>query len=230
MILKQNSLGTEALIDNYRHRGLRQKLVNELRRKGIRDEKVLQAISIIPRHFMLDRAFSDWAYKDMAFPIDSDQTISMPYTVALQSQLLALHPRDKVLEVGTGSGYQAAVLYTMGAKVYSIERQQNLFVKTSRLLVRMGMQGIRTLYGDGYEGAPRFAPFDKIVVTAGAHIFPSQLLQQLKVGGIMVIPEGDEKGQTMMRYTKTAEGSCKKENYGPCAFVPMLGGTARQKS
>ncbi len=215
------------LTDTYRHRGLRQKLVNTLRRKGIRDEKVLQAISIIPRHFMLDKAFSDWAYKDMAFPIDAEQTISMPYTVALQSQLLKIQKGDKVLEVGTGSGYQAAVLYTMGAKVYSIERQRKLFVKTSELLIRMSMQGIRTLYGDGYEGAPRFAPFDKIVVTAGASIFPNKLLAQLKIGGIMVIPVDSGQGQEMIRYVKTAEGSCRKENHGSCAFVPMLGGTAR---
>ncbi len=227
MDFKQDSNKNDDLIDNYRHKGLRQKLVNTLRRKGIRDEKVLQVISIIPRHFMLDKAFADWAYKDMAFPIDADQTISMPYTVALQSQLLEIKRSDKVLEVGTGSGYQAAVLYKMGAKVYSIERQRTLFDKTSKLLVRMNMQGIRTLFGDGYEGAPRFAPFDKIVVTAGASIFPDKLLSQLKIGGIMVIPVGGENGQEMIRYIKTAEGSCKKENHGPCAFVPMLGGVSR---
>ncbi len=227
MDFKQDSNKNDDLIDNYRHKGLRQKLVNTLRRKGIRDEKVLQVISIIPRHFMLDKAFADWAYKDMAFPIDADQTISMPYTVALQSQLLEIKRSDKVLEVGTGSGYQAAVLYKIGAKVYSIERQRTLFDKTSKLLVRMNMQGIRTLFGDGYEGAPRFAPFDKIVVTAGASIFPDKLLSQLKIGGIMVIPVGGENGQEMIRYIKTAEGSCKKENHGPCAFVPMLGGVSR---
>lgn len=227
MHYKQNGQKGDNLIDTYRHRGLRQKLTFDLRKKGIHNEKVLLAISQIPRHFMLDKAFSDWAYKDMAFPIDANQTISMPFTVALQTQLLELQPRDKILEVGTGSGYQAAVLYQMGAKVYSIERQQKLFLKTSELLIKMGMQGIRTLYGDGYEGAPRFAPFDKIVVTAGAQIFPHKLLAQLKIGGIMVIPEGDEKKQVMMRYIKTAEGSCKKENHGPCAFVPMLNGTNR---
>ncbi len=224
MHYKQNSTKAKSLIDNYRHKGLRQNLVTTLRRKGIQDEKVLHAISIIPRHFMLDKAFADWAYRDMAFPIDAEQTISMPYTVALQSQLLSIDPEDKVLEVGTGSGYQAAVLFHMGAKVYTIERQRKLFDKTSDLLVDMKMQGIRTLYGDGYEGAPRFAPFDKIVVTAGASVFPDKLLEQLKIGGIMVIPSGNSQKQVMMRYIKLAIGSCKKENHGPCAFVPMLGG------
>lgn len=227
MDFKHDNNKNDDLVDNYRHKGLRQKLVNTLLRKGIHDKKVLQVISLIPRHFMLDKAFADWAYKDMAFPIDADQTISMPYTVALQSQLLEIKRSDKVLEVGTGSGYQAAVLFMMGAKVYSIERQRTLFDKTSKLLVRMNMQGIRTLFGDGYEGAPRFAPFDKIVVTAGASIFPDKLLSQLKIGGIMVIPVGGENGQEMIRYIKTAEGSCKKENHGPCAFVPMLGGVSR---
>lgn len=227
MEYKSNRLSGEVLKDNYRYKGLRQKLANELRSKGIRDEKVLRAIANIPRHFMLDKAFGDWAYKDMAFPIEENQTISMPYTVALQTQLLEVKNTDKILEIGTGSGYQAAVLYTMGAKVYSIERQKTLFDKTSRLLSKMGMHGIRTLYGDGYEGSPRFAPFDKIVVTAGANRFPDKLLAQLKIGGIMVIPEGDNKRQVMMRYIKISESSCKKENHGPCAFVPMLSGTNR---
>jgi len=216
------------LIDNYRHKGLRQQLVNTLRSKGISDEKVLHAISIIPRHFMLDEAFAEWAYKDMAFPIDADQTISMPYTVALQSQLLDVHPGDKIFEVGTGSGYQAAVLHHLGAKVYTIERQKVLFEKTAPLLDRMGLQRIRTLYGDGYKGSPRFAPFDKIIVTAGAAKFPQTLMEQLKIGGIMVIPEGVHGRQTLMRYTKVSQSSIKKENFGPCAFVPMLSGTNAQ--
>lgn len=215
------------LIDNYRHKGLRQQLTNVLRRKGIRDEKVLHVISLIPRHYMLDKAFEDWAYKDMAFPIDAEQTISMPYTVALQSSLLEVEKGDKILEVGTGSGYQAAVLYHLGAKVYTIERQRKLFDKTSLLLEQMGMTGIRTLFGDGYAGAPRFAPFDKIIVTAGAAKFPDELLKQLKVGGIMVIPVERNGQQEMMRYIKTATGAYKKENHGPCAFVPMLGGISR---
>ena len=214
-----------ALVDNYRHRGLRQQLVNTLRSKGIRDKNVLSAISIIPRHYMLDKAFAEWAYKDMAFPIDADQT-SMPYTVARQSELLEVKKGDKVFEVGTGSGYQAAVLHFLGAKVYTVERQRALFEKTSALLDRIGFHQIRTLYGDGYKGSTRFAPFDKVIVTAGAATFPSHLLDQLKIGGIMVIPEGDAQQQVMMRYIKTSKGSCKKENHGPCAFVPMLKGTA----
>jgi protein-L-isoaspartate(D-aspartate) O-methyltransferase len=218
------SYNTYILIDTYRHKGLREKLVNELIRKGISDQNVLLAIGKIPRHFMLDRAFDTWAYKDQAFPIDANQTISQPYTVALQSQLLEIKKLDKVLEVGTGSGYQAAVLSELGAKVYTIERQAKLFDKTAALLLKMGYGAIRTLKGDGYEGADRFAPFDKIIVTAGAAQFPHKLLDQLKIGGIMVIPSGYEGEQQMMRYIKTAEKDFRKENHGPCSFVPMLKG------
>lgn len=210
--------------DHPRHRGSRQRLVDDLRRKGISDERVLQAINTVPRHFMIDAEFADWAYRDMAFPIEADQTISMPYTVALQSQLLSIVEGDKILEIGTGSGYQAAILYTLGAKVYTIERQQKLFYKTSQLLNKMGLEGIRTLLGDGYQGADRFAPFDKIIVTAGSRTFPDLLLSQLKIGGIMVMPLGGNNGQEMMRYFKTADGSCRRENHGPCSFVPMLTG------
>lgn len=189
--------------------------------------KVLKAIGQVKRHYMIDHEFGDWAYKDIAFPIEAQQTISMPYTVALQSQLLEIQPGDKILEVGTGSGYQATILYTMGAKVYSIERQLKLFEKTSKLLMKIGYQSIRTLYGDGYMGAERFAPFDKIIVTAGAHKFPDRLLAQLKIGGIMVIPMEGDNGQEMMRYIKKSESSVLKENHGPCAFVPMLDGINR---
>jgi len=178
---------------------------------------------------MLDKAFGEWAYKDKAFPIDADQTISMPYTVAKQSELLKVRQGDKILEVGTGSGYQAAVLLTMGAKVYTIERQQILFQKTEALLSEMGLGQIRTLYGDGYKGASRFAPFDKILVTAGASTFPHELMRQLKKGGIMVIPEGDSTHQKMIRYTKRAEGSWQREDHGECAFVPMLNGTVARR-
>jgi len=224
MEFRQSSRRMKEFSDQPRHRGMRQRLVQQLRRKGIRDNKVLEAIHTIPRHYMIDEEFVDWAYRDIAFPIESKQTISMPYTVALQSQLLQIEKGDKVLEVGTGSGYQAAVLHVMGAKVYSIERHRLLFEKTSKLLNRMGYFGIRTLFGDGYEGAERFAPFDKIIVTAGSETFPDRLLSQLKIGGIMVIPMGGNSGQEMMRYIKTAEGSCKRENHGPCSFVPMLSG------
>lgn len=207
---------------------MRMRLVKELSRKGITDQRVLKAIGTVKRHYMIDREFGEWAYKDMAFPIEANQTISMPYTVALQSQLLEVKPGDKILEVGTGSGYQATILYTMGAKVYSIERQLQLFERTSKLLMNIGYQSIRTLYGDGYMGAERFAPYDKVIVTAGAHTFPDQLMAQLKIGGIMVIPMEDDNGQQeMMRYIKTTASSCRRENHGPCAFVPMLNGTNR---
>lgn len=214
------------MTDNYRHKGLRQKLVQELSRKGITDQRVLAAIGRIPRHYFLDKAFDTWAYKDMAFPIDADQTISQPYTVAWQTQLLELGRRDKVLEIGTGSGYQAAVLQEMGAKVYSIERQKRLFDKTSVLLERMGYGAIRTLYGDGFAGAPRFAPFDKIIITAAAPYFPQVLFDQLKVGGYMIIPVGAEgTTQQMKRITKLPTGAAHEEIVGSCAFVPMLRGT-----
>lgn len=212
------------LVDNYRHKGLRQKLVLELKSKGITDQNVLNAIGHVPRHFFLDRAFDTWAYKDLAFPIDADQTISQPYTVALQSQLLELKPRDKVLEIGTGSGYQATVLHTIGAKVYSIERQRKLFDKTSKILERMGFGGIRTLFGDGFAGAARFAPFDKIIITAAAPFFPEELFRQLKIGGYMVIPVGEGDVQQMMRITKLSATEKKEELFGDCAFVPMLAG------
>lgn len=196
----------------------------ELRSKGIRDTNVLNAIGQIPRHYFLDKAFDTWAYKDLAFPIDADQTISQPYTVALQTQLLELKPRDKVLEIGTGSGYQATVLHTIGAKVYSIERQRKLFDKTSKVLVNMGFGGIRTLFGDGFIGAPRFAQFDKIIITAAAPFFPEELFRQLKVGGYMVIPVGEGEVQKMMRITKLSDDQKKEELFGDCAFVPMLSG------
>ena len=161
--------------DNYRHKGLRKKLVSELRKKGIIDEKILEAIGSIPRHYFLDPTFDDWAYKDVAFPIEADQTISQPYTVAMQTYLLELKSKERVLEIGTGSGYQACVLSFLGAKVYTIERQEQLFLKTSDFLPEIGYGNIRTLYGDGYKGAPRFAPFDKILITAGAPEIPRDL-------------------------------------------------------
>ena len=212
-------------IDSYRHKGLRQKLVQTLISKGIRNKDLLNAISNIPRHFMLDKAFEEWAYRDMAFPIEAQQTISMPFTVARQTELLRVSRGEKILEIGTGSGYQAAVLYHMGAKIYTIERQKTLFDRTSRLLEVMNLTGIRTLYGDGFKGAPRFAPFDKILITAGAATFPIELMNQLKVGGVMVIPMDEGKGQEMFRYVKQSESTYRKENHGPCAFVPMLSGT-----
>lgn len=213
------------MIDNYRHKGLRQKLVTELMKKGIKDQKVLQAIGVIPRHYFLDKAFDTWAYKDIAFPIDSGQTISQPYTVAFQTQLLDIKRGDKVLEIGTGSGYQATVLQYVGAKVYTIERQKVLFDKTSKFLVKIGFGRIRTLYGDGFAGASRFAPFDKVLITAAAPFFPEELFRQLKVGGQMVIPVGEGDVQRMKRITKTADGTPYEELFGNFSFVPMLAGT-----
>jgi protein-L-isoaspartate(D-aspartate) O-methyltransferase len=212
------------LIDTHRHRGLRQQLVNELKSKGIKNELILSAFMDIPRHYFLEKTFADWAYKDVAFPIDADQTISQPYTVAMQTTLLDIKKGDKVLEIGTGSGFQACVLSHMGAKVYTIERQKKLFDKTEKFLHDIGFGNIRTLYGDGYEGAPRFAPFDKILITAGASEIPEKLIEQLKPGGIMVIPLGQGDLQKMLKITKNEDGSLKKENFGNYRFVPFLKG------
>ena len=212
------------MIDTHRHRGLRQQLVNELKSKGINNEKILNAFMEIPRHYFLEKTFSDWAYKDVAFPIDADQTISQPYTVAMQTTLLDVKKGDKVLEIGTGSGFQACVLSHMGAKVYTIERQKKLFDKTEKFLHDIGFGNIRTLYGDGYEGAPRFAPFDKILITAGASEIPEKLIDQLKPGGIMVIPLGQGDLQKMLKLTKSEDDSLKKENFGNYRFVPFLKG------
>ncbi len=212
------------MIDTHRHKGLRQKLVNELKTKGITDHRILQAFKDIPRHYFLEKTFADWAYKDVAFPIDADQTISQPYTVAMQTTLLDVQKSDKILEIGTGSGFQACVIYHMGAKIYTIERQKKLFDKTETLLHNMGFGNVRTLYGDGFEGAPRFAPFDKIIVTAGAAEIPLKLLDQLKPNGIMVIPYGAGSTQMMLKITKNIDGTLQKEEFGQYRFVPFLKG------
>lgn len=212
------------MIDTHRHRGLRQQLVHELKSKGIKDERILNAFMQIPRHYFLEKTFADWAYKDVAFPIDSDQTISQPYTVAVQTSLLNIQKGDKILEIGTGSGFQACVLSFVGAKVYTIERQKSLYDKTEKFLNQIGFGTIRTLFGDGYEGSPRFAPFDKILVTAGATELPSKLIDQLKPGGIMVIPLGEGNVQKMIKITKKEDGTLHKENFGNFSFVPFLKG------
>ena len=212
------------MTDSHRHKGLRQQLVAELRSKGIKDEKILDAFRDIPRHYFLDKTFADWAYKDVAFPIDADQTISQPYTVAVQTTLLDVKKGDKILEIGTGSGFQACVLYYIGAKVYTIERQKRLFDKTEKFLHEIGYGNVRTLYGDGYEGAPRFAPFDKILLTAAADEIPKKLIAQLKPGGIMVVPLGGGDVQQMLRITKKEDGTLVKENFGDYRFVPFLKG------
>ena len=214
--------------DTYRHKGMRNKLIEILRAKGIKDPAVLSAIQDIPRHFFLDDAFDEWAYKDQAFPIDANQTISQPYTVARQTELLEINEGDKVLEIGTGSGYQACVLAKLGVKVYSIERQEELFLNTSAFLPKIGFGHIRTLFGDGFKGAPRFAPFDKIIITAGASEMPHELLEQLKIGGIMVIPYGAGKVQTMLRIRKKGPKKYIRENHGDYAFVPFVKGIVKK--
>ena len=199
-------------------------LIDALRQEGIRDEKVLAAMAKVPRHLFLEKAFEDWAYKNVAFPIGCDQTISQPLTVAIQTGLLEIKKGDKVLEVGTGSGYQACILSELGAKVYTIERQSALYEKTEKLLEKLGYRSIRTFLGDGYSGLSMFAPFDKILVTAGASTLPDSLISQLAVGGFLVIPIGDENGQTMWRYTLREEGRVESEAFGKFKFVPFLKG------
>lgn len=208
------------MLDTYRHKGLRKQLVAEIRRKGIRDENVLNAIDMVPRHLFLDSSFLKFAYEDKAFPIGSGQTISQPYTVAFQTELLQIRKRDKVLEVGTGSGYQSCVLLQLGAIVYSIERQKNLYERTKGFLPTIGFSP-KLFFGDGYKGLPTFAPFDKIIVTAGAPFVPQALLEQLKTGGILVIPVGDDV-QTMTSFTRLADGNFEKKEHGSFRFVPLL--------
>jgi protein-L-isoaspartate(D-aspartate) O-methyltransferase len=199
-------------------------LMDVLRQEGIRDEIVLEAMARVPRHLFLEKAFEEWAYQNVAFPIGCDQTISQPLTVAVQTSLLTVKKGDKILEVGTGSGYQASVLYELGAKVYTIERQKQLFEKTDELLRSMGYGLIRTFLGDGYAGLPMFAPFDKILVTAGAPLLPETLLEQLAPEGKLVIPIGDEESQTMWCYTRKENGEIVSSDYGKFKFVPFLKG------
>lgn len=210
--------------DTYRHKGLRKKLVDLIKGKGITDEKVLHAIERIPRHFFLDSAFDEVAYEDKAFPIAEKQTISQPYTVAYQTQLLEIKHFDKVLEIGTGSAYQACVLADMGAQVYTIERQKKLFEANKNFSFLKKYPNIKFFYGDGYEGLPTFAPFDKVLITAAAPDIPKKLVDQLKPGGMMVIPVGDGEVQVMKRLTKQQDGLLKEEVFDRFSFVPMLSG------
>lgn len=212
--------------DNLRHQGLRKRLVDGLRIKGIKDQKVLDAIARIPRHLFMDSSFIQFAYKDQAFPIGAGQTISQPYTVAFQTMLLEIAPNDKVLEIGTGSGYQAAVLLEMGANVYTIERQKELYLKVQQLLPELGYYP-KFFYADGYKGLPTYGPFDKIIVTAGAPVVPDDLLQQLQIGGRMVIPLGPSEKQVMTVIVRIGEDDFKKETHGTFIFVPMLKGTEK---
>lgn len=212
--------------DTYKHQGLRLRLIETLRQEGVKDERVLEAMAKLPRHLFLEKAFEEWAYQNVAFPIGFEQTISQPLTVAIQTSLLDVKKGDTILEVGTGSGYQACLLSLLGAKVYTIERQSGLYEKTDRLLRELGFGAIRTFLGDGYAGLPRFAPFDKILVTAGADALPEILMEQVRPGGYLVIPIGDEQSQIMWRYTKEADGRIQGESFGRFKFVPFLKGTA----
>jgi protein-L-isoaspartate(D-aspartate) O-methyltransferase len=210
--------------DSYRHKGLRKRLVDVIKSKGITDEKVLSAIENIPRHFFLDSAFDEVAYEDRAFPITAGQTISQPYTVAYQTQLLEIKPFAKVLEIGTGSAYQASVLAEIGAQVFTIERQKKLFESNKKFSYIKKYPSIKFFYGDGYEGLPTYAPFDRVLITAAAPDIPQKLVTQLKRGGMMVIPVGTGDMQTMKRITKLEDGSIKEDAFALFSFVPMLGG------
>ena len=211
----------QKLKDTSKHQGLRNQLVTVLQQKGITNKSVLEAISKIPRHLFLNSSFEDYAYQDKAFPIGAGQTISQPYTVAFQTELLEVKKGDKVLEIGTGSGYQTAVLCTVGAVVYSIERQNELFKKTSLLLPKLGIRAKHLSFGDGYKGLPNYAPFDSIIVTAGAPEIPKALMSQLKIGGKLVIPVGEDI-QVMTLIIRKGETQFEKHEFGDFKFVPLL--------
>ena len=207
--------------DTLKHQGMRNKLADLLVAKGIKDVNVLEAVRAVPRHLFLDSSFEDHAYQDKAFPIDADQTISQPYTVAFQTELLQVKPNDAILEIGTGSGYQTAVLLHLKAKVYTIERQQELFKKTKLFFTKMNYRPKKVVFGDGYKGMPEEAPFDGIIVTAGAPKVPKALMSQLKVGGKLVIPVGVD-SQTMTLFTRKSEKEFEKQELGAFRFVPLL--------
>lgn len=213
--------------DTYRHKGLRRRLLEEVRDKGIDDEAVLEAMDIIPRHFFLPKDFEKFAYEDQAFPIGKEQTISQPYTVAYQTALLEVKNTDKILEIGTGSGYQAAILSALAARVYSVERQEELYHKAQDLLELLGFQNIFCFFRDGTKGLPEFAPYDKILVTAGAERVPKALKEQLKIGGMLVIPVGKEV-QKMQRITRLSETEYQIEKFDRFRFVPFLKGVIRK--
>lgn len=212
-------------IDNYREQGARKQLVEIIKKKGIEDEQVLKAIGKVPRHYFFDETFWNQAYRDIAFPIGEGQTISQPYTVAYQTQLLHIKKRDTVLEIGTGSGYQACILIELGAKVYTIERQEKLYERTIKVLPYMGYKP-KFFLGDGSKGIKEHAPYDKIIVTAGAPTVPEELLKQLKIGGILVIPVGDAETQKMVTILKTSENDFEKHVLDTFRFVPLVGDKA----
>lgn len=210
------------MTDTYRHKGMRKKLIQEIREKGIRDEEVLAAMERVPRHLFMDVAFLEYAYQDRAFKIGAGQTISQPYTVAYMTELLNVKRGDKVLEIGTGSGYQAAVLAEMGTKVFSIERHRILYDTAKVRLSQLGYSSVKTFYGDGYKGLPSYAPFDRVIVTAGAPFIPEPLMQQLKVGGFLLIPVGEGDTQEMTGVYRADENSFQTRQYGKFKFVPLL--------
>lgn len=216
------------MTDTFEAKGKRKKLVAELRLKGISDEEVLRAINLVPRHLFMDPAFLIHAYVDKAFPITSGQTISQPYTVAVQTSLLRVKKRDKILEIGTGSGYQAAILTVMGAKVYTIERYRELFIKAQRIFSSLGYSA-DFFYGDGYEGKPQYGPFDGIIITAAASEVPDTLLHQLKTGGRLIVPLGNSGSQVMTVMERTGTDSFESSDHGNFVFVPMLKGTVNGK-
>ncbi len=207
--------------DTNKHKGLRNHLIKTIKNKGISDPRVLNAIGAVPRHLFMDSGFVDFSYQDQAFPISADQTISQPYTVAYQTELLQVQRNHKILEIGTGSGYQAAVLIEMGAKVYTIERQRELFKKVNIFLPKLGYKPKKIIFGDGYKGLQEDSPFDGIIVTAAAPYIPKPLLEQLKIGGRLVIPVGKEI-QTMTLYIRTSEKDFEKHEFGKFRFVPLL--------
>ena len=209
------------MVDSYRHKGMRKRLIDSIRKKGITDEKILDAMNSIPRHLFLDSSFLEYAYDDKPFPIGSGQTISQPYTVAFQTDILDVQKGHKVLEIGSGSGYQACVLEELGAKVFSIERQKKLYLKTKEFIDGLGYS-IKFFYGDGNKGAPSFAPFDRILITAAAPEISEELFSQLKIGGKLVVPLGEGVVQTMIRLTKTSENDFSEEQFGAFRFVPLL--------
>ncbi|MBK8966083.1 MAG: protein-L-isoaspartate(D-aspartate) O-methyltransferase [Lewinellaceae bacterium] len=216
------------MTDTYRHKGLRKRLVASLEQRGIKDEAVLAAIGAVPRHFFLDNAFEEHAYEDKPFPIGNEQTISQPYTVAYMTELLEVKRGDRILEIGTGSGYQAAILAAMGARVFTVERQEALYISAKKLLAAIGFSSVRCFFRDGSKGMPEYAPYDKIVVTAGAPVVPEPLLRQLRTGGMLIIPVGEDV-QYMYRITRIAETEFKEEVFDAFRFVPFLEGVAPKK-
>ncbi|MEZ4939804.1 MAG: protein-L-isoaspartate(D-aspartate) O-methyltransferase [Saprospiraceae bacterium] len=216
------------MTDTYRHKGLRKRLVASLEQRGIKDDAVLAAIGAVPRHFFLDNAFEEHAYEDKPFPIGNEQTISQPYTVAYMTELLEVKRGDRILEIGTGSGYQAAILAAMGARVFTVERQEALYISAKKLLAAIGFSSVRCFFRDGSKGMPEYAPYDKIVVTAGAPVVPEPLLRQLRTGGMLIIPVGEDV-QYMYRITRIAETEFKEEVFDAFRFVPFLEGVAPKK-